>query len=115
MTLEQSGGATNGTVQITIAEAETGRTAGSKCTGGTPGPPAGGNYPVSVNGGSVSFRVPNNNGSSFSVPYDFDGTLSGGVIMGKMVFTAVGSSPGSGNPGSLVTQTGSTEITISLR
>jgi hypothetical protein len=115
MTLEQSGGGTSGTVQITIAEAETGRTAGSLCSGGTPGPPAGGNYPVAVNGGSVSFRVPNNNPSSFSVPYDFDGVLSGGVIMGKMAFTAVGSSPGSGNPGSLVTQFGSTQIPVSLR
>jgi hypothetical protein len=111
MTLEPSGGS----VQITIAEAEAGRTAGGLCSGGTPGPPAGGHYPVAVNGGSVSFRVPNNNGSNFSVPYDFDGVLSGGVIMGKMTFTAMGSSPPAGNPGSLVTQAGSTEIAISLR
>jgi hypothetical protein len=115
ITLEQSGGSTNGTVQITIAEKESARTAGPLCSGGTPGPPAGGNYPVAVNGGSVTFRVPNNNPSSFAVPYDFDGVLSGGVIMGRMAFTAVGSSPGSGNPGSLVTQFGSTEIPISLR
>ena len=115
VTLEQSGGSSNGTVQITIGERESSRTAGSLCTGGTPGPPAGGNYPVAVNGGSVTFKVPNNNGSNFSVPYAFDGVLSGGVIMGRMAFTAVGSSPGTGNPGSLVTQAGSTEIPISLR
>jgi hypothetical protein len=114
ITLEQSGGTTSGSVQITIGEAEAGRTAGPLCTGGTPGPPAGGNYPVAVNGGSVSFKVPNNNPNSFSVPYDFDGVLSGGVIMGKMAFTAIGSSPGSGNPGSLVTQNGSTEIPVTL-
>jgi hypothetical protein len=115
MMLEQSGGSTSGSVQITIGEKESSRTPGSLCTGGTPGPPAGGNYPVAVNGGSVTFKVPNNNPSSFSVPYDFNGVLSSGVIMGKMAFTAVGSSPGSGNPGSLVTQAGSTEIPVSLR
>jgi hypothetical protein len=105
VTLE-SGGTANSTAQITIAEAETGRTAGSLCTGGTPGPPAGGTYPVAVNGSSVAFKVPNNNPSSFSVPYDFDGVLSGNVIMGKMAFTAVGSSPGSGSFGNIVTQFG---------
>ncbi|HEY8151184.1 MAG TPA: hypothetical protein VIK51_19915 [Vicinamibacteria bacterium] len=70
---------------------------------------------MAVNGGSVTFKVPNNNPSRFCVPYDFDGVLSGGVIMGKMAFTAVGSSPGSGSFGNIVTQFGSTEITVSLR
>ncbi len=115
ITLEQSGGSTDAKVQITIGETESGRTAGSLCTGGTPGPPAGGSYPVAVNGGSVTFKVPNNNGSSFSVPYDFDGVLSSGVIMGKMAFTAVGASPGSGGFGNIVTQSGSTEIPVTLR
>jgi hypothetical protein len=115
ITLEPSGGSTNGHVEIAIGERESGRTAGPLCTGGTPGPPAGGTYQVTVNGGSVTFKVPNNNPSSFSVPYDFDGVLSGGVIMGKMAFTAVGSSPGSGSFGNIVTQFGSTEIPISLR
>jgi hypothetical protein len=69
--------------------------------------------PVAVNGGSVTFKVPSN--SSLAVPYDFDGVLSGGVIMGKMVFTAIGSTIGSGGFNTVVTQSGSTEITVSLR
>jgi hypothetical protein len=115
ITIDQSGGSTNAQVEITIGETETGRTAGRLCTGGTPGPPAGGTYPVAVNGGSLTFKVPNNNGSSFAVPYDFDGVLSSGVIMGKMAFTAIGTSPGSGGFGNIVTQSGSTEIPVSLR
>jgi hypothetical protein len=72
---------------------------------------------VAVNGGNVTFKVPNNNGSGPAVPYDFDGVLSSGVIMGKMAFTATGSNPGSPGsfPGTTVTQTGTTEIPITLR
>jgi hypothetical protein len=112
ITVEQSSGSK---AQITIAETEAGRTAGPLCSGGTPGPPAGGTYPVAVNGASLTFKVPNNNGSGFAVPYDFDGVLASGVIMGKMVFTAMGTSPGSGGFGNIVTQSGSTEIPITLR
>jgi hypothetical protein len=89
------------------------RAKGEDARGHAAAPPAGGTYPVAVNGGRLTFKVPSN--SNLAVPYDFDGVLSGGVIMGKMVFTATGSTIGSGGFNNVVTQSGSTEISVSLR
>ena len=115
ITIEPPGSSPAGRAAITIGEAETGRSANPLCNGGPQGPPAGGTYPVLVNGSGVTFKVPNNNGSGLAVPYDFDGVLSGGVITGKMAFAAVGTTPGSGGFGTIVSQAGSTEIPLSLR